>query len=186
MRASATPQGYSKPAIFFHWTIALLIATACLAMQVRGPKGTDARLMWNNVHYWAGTAVLALAVLRTLWRLWRGAPPELDTPRVLTFLARLVHTLLYVFIFAQPLLGMLMVNSTGRPVELPLPGLQIQLVGKDPLARKVLHDIHVNLGLSFYWVIGLHACAALGHHFLFGDSSLRRMFGVASTKRPNT
>jgi cytochrome b561 len=181
MRPSVEPQGYSKPAIFFHWVIAVLVATAYVAMAVRGPKGTDARIMWNNIHYCAGTLVLALAVLRTLWRLWHGAPPELDAPRVLTFMARLAHLALYAFIVVQPLMGILMVNSTGHPVVVPGLGLHIQLVGADPLARKVIHDVHVATGLAFYWVIGLHALAAIGHHFVFKDGTLRRMFGTTGS-----
>jgi cytochrome b561 len=99
----ATAERYSKPAIFFHWAIFLLVALAYLAIEIRGPKGSDSRALWNTVHYCAGTAVLALAVLRLLWRLWRGAPHEIDSNRVLTFLSRVVHLALYLFIFVQPL-----------------------------------------------------------------------------------
>jgi cytochrome b561 len=180
---SVKPQGYSNPAIFFHWAIAVLVATACVAMQVRGPKGTDARIMWNNIHYGAGTLVLVLAVFRTLWRSWQGAPAEIDAPRVLTFLARLTHFALYAFIFMQPLLGVLMLNSAGYPAVLPGLGFSVRLVGADPLARKAIHDVHVALGLGFYWVIGLHACAALVHHFIFKDNTLRRMLGVTDGNR---
>jgi cytochrome b561 len=183
MHPAAVSQGYSKPAIFLHWMIAALVALAYVAMLVRGPKGTDARVMWNTVHYCAGALVLTLAVFRVLWRLWHGAPPEIETVRTLTFLARLAHLALYVFIFVQPLLGLLMLNSSGFPLVLPGIGLQVQLVGKDPLARKVIHDIHILIGNAFYWIIGLHALAALGHHLLFKDDTLRRMIGRAGTKR---
>jgi cytochrome b561 len=183
VRPSVEPQGYSYPSIFFHWAIAILVALAYLAMEVRGPKGSDIRILWNNIHYWAGTLVLALAVLRVLWRLWHGVPPEIDEARVLTFLARLVHLMLYTFIFVQPLLGILMVNSTGHPVTVPGLGLNIQLVGADPLARKVIHDTHILLGHAFYWVIGLHALAAIGHHFVLKDTTLRRMLGTLKAGR---
>jgi cytochrome b561 len=184
VRPSTEPQGYSYPAIFFHWAIAILVALAYVAMEVRGPKGTDGRVMWNNIHYWAGTLVLTLSLLRVLWRLWQGAPAEIEDARVLTFLARLAHLMLYVFIFVQPLLGILMVNSTGHPVILPGIGVNIQLVGADPLARKVIHDTHVLLGHAFYWVIGLHALAAIGHHLIFKDATLRRMLGTLKADRP--
>jgi cytochrome b561 len=43
------------------------------------------------------------------------APLGFDTNRLLAFLARAAHLALYLFIFAQPLLGMLMVNTGGIP-----------------------------------------------------------------------
>jgi cytochrome b561 len=69
MHARTVQDRYSKPAIFFHWAIFLLVALAYLAIEIRGPKGSDSRLLWTAVHFWAGTLVLTLAVFRLLWRL---------------------------------------------------------------------------------------------------------------------
>ena len=158
-----------------HWAIVLLIALAYLAIEIRGPKGSDSRVFWTSVHLWAGTLVLTLAILRLLWRLWRPAPPDVNTNPLLAFLARLVHLALYVFIFAQPLLGMLMVNTGGHPVTLAGLNLNITLVGADPAARGALKTLHVLLGNAFYWVIGVHALAAIGHQVIFRDRTLQRM-----------
>lgn len=171
----ASSERYTKPAIFFHWGIFLLVALACLAIEVRGPKGTDSRVFWSNVHFWAGSLVLALSVLRLLWRLWQGAPADIDSNALLSFLSRIVHLALYLFIFVQPLLGILMINTGGHPVTLAGANLQITLVGPDPVARKFFHDAHELIGNLFYWVIGLHALAAIGHHLVLRDNTLRRM-----------
>jgi cytochrome b561 len=175
MSAYQTQERYSKPAIFFHWAIFLLLAIAYFAIEIRGPKGSDSRIMWTAVHMWAGTLVLSLATLRLLWRLWRGAPAEVEANALLTFLARLVHLALYLFIFAQPLLGILMVNTGGHPVTLAGTDWQIVLVGADTGARHALHAAHVWLGNAFYWVIGVHALAAIGHQLIFRDRTLQRM-----------
>jgi len=172
---STTFERYSKPAIAFHWIIVVLVALAYLAIEVRGPKGSDSRVFWTSVHFLAGSLVLALAALRLLWRLWRGAPAEIGSNRVLAFLARAAHLALYVFIFAQPLLGILTVNTGGHPVTLAGLGLQIQLVDADKTASHALKEIHEFLGNLFYWVIGLHAAAAIAHHAVFRDNTLRRM-----------
>ncbi|MEJ0002719.1 MAG: cytochrome b [Pararobbsia sp.] len=182
MRPSADQQSYSRPAIFFHWIIAVLIALAYFAIEIRGPKGSDSRAFWNSVHYWAGSLVLTLSVLRVLWRLWQGAPPELEEARALTFLARLVHLMLYVFPIAQPLLGILTVNTDGRAFTLAGTALNIVLVAPDPVAHKLIHSTHIFLGNAFYWVIGLHALAAIGHHLVFKDNTLRRMLGTSRAK----
>jgi cytochrome b561 len=178
MHPTIADQRYSRPAIFFHWAIAILIGLGYLAIEIRGPKGSDSRIFWSNIHYWAGTLVLTLAFLRVLWRLWRGAPAEIKDAPVMMFLARLVHLALYVFTFVQPLLGILMVNTGGHPVVLAGVGLNIQLVGADPVARKFIHGAHVLIGNAFYWIIGAHALAAIGHHFIFKDQTLRRMLGL--------
>jgi cytochrome b561 len=172
---SAAADRYSKPAIFFHWTVFLLVVLAYLAIEVRGPKGTESRVFWSNVHFWAGSLVLVLSVPRLFWRLWRGAPAEIDSNRVFAFLSRLVHLLLYLFIFVQPLLGILTINTGGRPVTLAGIDLQIVLVGADPLARQVIKDAHELIGNAFYWVIGLHTLAAIAHHMLLRDNTLRRI-----------
>ncbi|MFM0245922.1 cytochrome b561 [Burkholderia sp. GAS332] len=166
---------YTTPAIFFHWAIFLLVALAYLAIEIRGPKGSDSRAFWSSVHFWAGTLVLGLAVLRLLWRLWAGAPAEIEGNRLLTFLARAAHLALYVFIFAQPLLGILMINTGGHPVTLAWLNLNYTLVGADPVARPLLKTAHEWLGNAFYWVIGLHALAAIAHHVVLKDRTLRRM-----------
>jgi cytochrome b561 len=166
---------YSQPAIFLHWAVFLLVALAYLAIEIRGPKGSESRIFWTSVHLWAGTLVLALAVIRLVWRLWAGTPAELEGNRLLAFLARAAHLALYMFIFAQPLLGMLMVNTGGHPVTLAWLNLNFTLVGADPIARPLIKSAHVWIGNAFYWVIGLHALAAIGHHVLFNDRTLRRM-----------
>ncbi|NPT62200.1 cytochrome b [Paraburkholderia elongata] len=166
---------YTTPAIFFHWAIFLLIALAYLAIEIRGPKGSDSRAFWSSVHFWAGTLVLGLAVLRLLWRLWAGAPAEIEGNRLLAFLARGAHLALYVFILAQPLLRILMINTGGHPVTLAWINFNYTLVGANPIARPVLKTAHEWLGNAFYWVIGLHALAAIAHHVVFLDRTLRRM-----------
>jgi cytochrome b561 len=175
MLSTARAERYTLPAIFFHWAIFILIALAYLAIEVRGPKGTDSRIFWSNVHFWAGTLVLILAVARLGWRLWKGSPAELDANRLLAFSARLVHFALYLFIFIQPLLGILLINAAGRPVMLAGLNFGITLIGADPIARPALKEAHELIGNLFYWVIGIHALAAIVHHAVFKDNTLRRM-----------
>lgn len=166
---------YSKPAIILHWAIFLLVALAYVAIEVRGPKGSDSRAFWNAIHFWAGSLVLTLAFLRLFWRLWKGVPSEVESMRIQVFLARITHLALYLFIFFQPLLGILMVNTGGNPVPLAGIGVGIRLVDADPIARPLLKEAHELIGNLFYWVIGLHALAAIGHHVLLRDRTLRRM-----------
>jgi cytochrome b561 len=177
MHPAGTPplERYSRPAIFFHWAIVVLIALGYLAIEIRGPKGSESRAFWSSIHFTCGVLVLSLAVLRVIWRLWRGAPAEASDVRVLTFMARLVHLMLYVFIFLQPILGILTINTGGHPVVLAGLGWHIQVVGADQPAQHVIEKTHKFLGNLFYWIIGLHALAAIGHQVVLKDGTLRRM-----------
>jgi cytochrome b561 len=177
-RASLS-SSWSRPAIFFHWATAIAIAIGLFAIEIRGPKGSDSRVFWNAVHIWAGTTVLSLSVLRVLWSLWHGTPQELPHSRVQLFLARLVHLALYLLIFVQPLLGIAMVNTSGSAVQLAGTGVQLRFFAKDPVAHQFLHDAHFLIGNAAFWLIGLHAFAAIVHHVVFKDATLVRMVKVS-------
>ncbi|MET3821376.1 MULTISPECIES: cytochrome b [Burkholderia] len=166
---------YSSPAIFFHWIIFLLVALAYLAIEVRGPKGSDSRAFWMNVHLLAGTSVLVLSVLRVLWRVVSRVPEPIVQAPLLKWLSKLAHVALYLFIIAQPLLGIMMINMGGKPVSLDWIGVSFTLFGPDKALRPTIKAVHELLGNAFYFVIGLHALAALYHHFIRRDDVLRRM-----------
>ncbi|BAX62353.1 cytochrome b [Burkholderia stabilis] len=166
---------YSSPAIFFHWAIFLLVALAYLAIEIRGPKGSDSRVFWMNVHLTAGTFVLVLSVLRVLWRVVSRVPEAIPQAALLRWLSTLSHVALYVFIIAQPLLGIMMINLGGKPVSLDWLGVSFTLFGPDKALRPTIKAAHELIGNAFYFVIGLHALAALYHHFIRRDDVLRRM-----------
>ncbi|WP_420995058.1 cytochrome b [Cupriavidus sp. 30B13] len=165
---------YPKSTVFFHWTIAALVLLAYFSINLRGPRGSAAQVFWSGIHFWAGTLVLLLSVLRFGWR----APARartVETSRLLRGLASLVHVLLYVFTLVQPVLGILNLNLGGHPVHLSGIGVSFRLVGANAALRPLVHGLHIYLGIAFYAVIGLHAAAALWHHFARGDDTLRRM-----------
>jgi cytochrome b561 len=66
-------------------------------------------------------------------------------------------------------------SAVGRQVVylnlIPLPNL----VARNPPLGAVFKDIHDNGGTLLAVIIGLHALAALKHHFIDHDDTLRRM-----------
>ena len=174
-----TARRYDCPAIFFHWTVFLLIAVAYAAIELKGfaGKGTPARSLAMAAHEWAGALVLVLAVPRLLWRLVRGAPSAESGPRWMQRAGDAMHWVLYAFILAQPILGLLALNAGGHGLVLPTLGIEIPaLVGPDQALKNQVKEIHETLGTAFYLVIGLHAIAALFHHYMLVDNTLRRMW----------
>ena len=171
-------QRYSRAARWFHWTAFAAVALAYLFVNLRGyfPRGSDAGRSAMQAHYLFGLVVLALVLPRLLHRFGNPPPPVVPAlARWESALSRLTHGALYAFPMLQPLLGLLPAWARG-PVQLPYVGLQLP----SPMAPN--HDLHESLGHLhgtigevFYYVIGVHIAAALWHHFLRGDNTLRRM-----------
>jgi cytochrome b561 len=168
---------YDCLAIFLHWAIFLLVAVAYAAIELKGvaAKGTPARALAMTVHEWAGALVVVLAVPRLLWRLVRGAPAVEPGPRWMQRAGDAMHWVLYLFIVAQPILGIVTLNAGGHLLEwggLTMPAM----VAPDAYLKGIAKDLHESIGTAFYTVIGLHAMAALFHHYMLGDNTLRRMW----------
>lgn len=171
----ASPERYSRGAIILHWLTALLVAAAYFAIEFRGPKGSAERPFWTGMHEWAGLLVFSLACLRVVWRTRHEPPEDLNESLILAILARLAHLALYAFILAQPLLGALTLNFNGHPVNLIGLEWHFSIAAPNPTWRPFVKEAHQLIGKLFYFVIGLHALAALWHHYIKGDATLRRM-----------
>ena len=75
---------------------------------------------------------------------------------------------------ALPLLGWMLLSAEQKPI--PFFGLSLPpLVAPDKALAERIEDVHVALATIGYWLVGVHAVAALVHHYLFRDGTLRRM-----------
>jgi cytochrome b561 len=166
---------YDGLSIAFHWLTVALVCLAYLTIELRGPSGTALRQFWTSVHIGAGLCVLAVTVARLFWRSRRGTPTAQGGPRMVRRLAIVAHAALYAFLLAQPILGVSMLNSAGHPVVIPGSPWSVQVVPVSPLLHAITKQAHELIGNGFYFVIGLHALAALWHHFVVRDNTLRRM-----------
>lgn len=166
---------YDRLSIAFHWLTAALVGLAYLAIEIRGPSGSASRALWTPVHIGAGLGILVLTVSRLAWCAYRRAPAAANESPLLRRLAFAAHAALYAFLVAQPVLGILMLNTAGHPVAIPGLPWSIQVAPAWPLLHRITKTAHELIGNGFYFVIGLHALAALWHHFIVGDDTLRRM-----------
>jgi cytochrome b561 len=167
---------YTRPAVLLHWLMALgLIAALVAGTYIAGlPMGLQ-RLKMINWHKWLGVTLLALALLRLVWRAGHRPPPEPPMPRWQALAAQAVHGLLYALMLLVPLLGWAYSNAAGFPVVwfgvLPLP----DFVGKSPEWAELLKPAHRLAAWSLAALILAHVAAALKHHFIDRDGLLRRM-----------
>jgi cytochrome b561 len=162
-----------------HWLIAILVALAYLFIEQRGlfARGSAARAAMMQSHFWTGLTVLALAAWRIALR-WRSGPPPImpPPPAWQSWLSRVLHLSLYAFLVVMPLLGLAAAWSDGRALYLPFTGIALPaLLPENEALAGQLEELHGSIGEFFYWVIGLHVLAAIYHHWIRRDDTLRRM-----------
>ncbi|MBL6751517.1 MAG: cytochrome b [Nevskia sp.] len=167
---------YTRTAMALHWIVAGLIACGfVLGLIFADLPFSPQKLKLASYHKWIGMTVLLLAALRGIWRLTHAAPPLAPMPAWQAALARATHLLLYGLMLAVPMLGWLMTSAQGVPVVylgvLKLP----DLIGKDKLLGSFLAELHGGYAWLLFYVFLLHAAAALKHHFVDRDDTLRRM-----------
>ena len=162
-----------------HWLMAILIALGYLAIEQRGlfARGTPACFAVVQSHYWIGLSIFVLAGCRIVQRRRFGAPaitPAL--PRLQAIVSKSTHLALYAFFIVMPILGISAAWLDGKSVFIPFTQVAIPplLAESEPWAHTI-EDLHGQIGEIFYWVIGLHIAAALYHHFVRRDDTLRRM-----------
>ena len=169
--------GYAAPMVFMHWLMLILIAAGYALMELKSlaPRGSDLRLNMSNLHYLLGLSVLGLVWLRLALRMAGTVPPIEPAPVAWeSALAKAIHGFFYAFMVVLPLLGWLALSAKGRPVHLFVFDLPF-LIGPDEAWARRLKEIHETVANVGYVAIGLHAAAALLHHYVKRDNTLRRM-----------
>jgi cytochrome b561 len=175
------PNHWGSVAKFFHWTIVVLILAqgAIGLIMVELPKRPNVIPVFS-FHKSLGLTILALAVLRLIWRLFDPRPREPESmPRWQALGARAGHAVLYLLIFLVPLSGWWFDSVASlRPlywwglIRVP------PLGGPDP-AIPGLKDIAAERHEFLFWaliaVAAGHAAMALIHHFHNRDGVLKRM-----------
>jgi cytochrome b561 len=168
---------YGSARITLHWLMALLMVAVYALIELREfyPKGSDPRELMKTLHFMLGLGVLFLAVLRIFVATQSPKPPI--TPALSAWqriLAAITHGLLYLLMLGLPLLGWLLLSAAGKPI--PFFGIELPpLIGQDKALAKTLKEVHQLAGQAGYFLIGLHTAAALFHHYVVKDDTLRRM-----------
>lgn len=178
MQLADSRQRYGTLSIAMHWVMAVLLAAVYVLVNLREsyPRGNPLRGELMTWHTMLGLSVLVLVAARIVIRLMGpGAPPILpELKRWQAMLSRATHLALYAFMVSMPVLGWLVVGAEGK--DIPFFGLQLPpLTDIDkPFAHSV-EDIHKAIGTIGYFLVGLHAAAALFHHYAVRDNTLARM-----------
>jgi len=160
-----------------HWATLVLIAAVFAAAWTAhsGLAGEWSRPVMQ-LHRSLGLAVLALTAGRLAWRSGARIPPLPSAlPRWQKLAARGTEGLLYALLILQPLLGLLQTSARGQPVDLFFLFRLPPAIGPDRALARQLHDAHALCAEALLVLIGLHAAAALSHHFIRRDRVLVAM-----------
>ena len=183
--APAPSHRYSPFTQCLHWLTAILVLVAF----VYGPGGSEQRVYLpardfeRHLHETLGLAVLALTLLRVLWRLVEASPPPLPMDRRMVVASKAVQGLLYLLLLLVPLSAVAGAWLEGHAIVL-LGGVSMA----PPLAESHalgawIAEAHGWLGDTILWLAGAHAAAAIYHQAVLKDGVLATMLPAAWAAR---
>lgn len=173
---------YNNVSVALHWLIAALLLAQIYVGWTFGDmeRGPD-RALWFDWHKALGFTILALSILRLVWRLMNPPPPfPAAMPAWERTLARINHTLFYVVLLGLPLTGWAYVSTgsgaaeTGAMSSFGITNWPI-IPGLPRGAHDGFEEAHEILVTITYALIVLHVGAALKHQFIDKRRGLNRM-----------
>jgi cytochrome b561 len=168
---------YSGTAKTLHWLVLLLLIVQFAVAWTMPHIGRNTPVTTLiSLHFTIGVVILAVAIVRLLWRATHGEPAPLDgIPPWQMVSARVMHWLLYLLLFVVPVLGWLNASYRGMPIVMF--GLELpKLLATRAPGWGWTGDVHVLVAeYGMLTLVGLHVAAALYHYFVRRDGVLQRM-----------
>ena len=177
MSVFGTRVRYGVVAQLLHWATAILVVVAF----TYGPGGSEERVYSaardfdRQLHETLGLTVLAVVAVRLAWRAFDATPDDEPAPPWMRTVSKIVQATLYALLLLVPFTAIAGAWLEGHPLTL-LGNIRIEPpLGKAHSVGSAIASIHTWLGDAILWVAGLHAAAALYHHFVLRDGVLRAM-----------
>jgi cytochrome b561 len=177
MTSSKLPVRYGAVAQSLHWLTAVLVLLAYVTAEGGGESRVYSaqRASSLTLHETLGLLVLVVLVLRLLWRAVDRAPEEVPMPGWMILASRLTHGLLYVLLFLVPATAIVGAWYEGHPITEVWVGDIGPYLATSPDFGRTVTELHQLLGDVIMYLAGLHAVAALYHHFFLRDRVLTSM-----------
>ena len=186
MQVMNSERRWGWPTRIIHWvTAGILLWTLGLGIYMTNFVADPLdQFALTQTHKSWGFVIFALAVLRVIWLAISRRRPRLapDTPRWQRRAAHASHAILYVMIFLMPLSGWVM--SAAAPIQ-DLLNIDNKVfdwfILPDPWVpgvkwiEELAGAVHYWSGILLALVLVAHVGAALKHHFVDRDDTLRRM-----------
>lgn len=171
---------YGLVAIIFHWLSALII----IGLFALGFWMVDLNYYseWYRLgpHYHKSIGLLlALATIaRLIWKLNNTSPKPLSQSKIENSLASLAHVILYIGLIIIMVSGYFISTADGRGIDVfnwfTLPSLGELFDNQEDIAG----DIHKYGAYALIILAVFHMLAALKHHYISKDNTLKRMLTI--------
>ena len=169
---------YGLVARLLHWLVALLLLSLCgLGFYMTELSYYDANYKSSfDLHRSLGVLTASLIVLRMIWALLDQRPPlGANLKRIERRAAKAVHHIFYLLMGLLPIAGYLVSTADGRAVEVfglfSIPAWLPAASGREEWAG----DLHEGLAITLLILVLVHVGAALKHHFIDKDDTLKKM-----------
>lgn len=170
---------YNIVARLLHWGSALVI----IGMFAVGLWMVDLSYYseWYQVapnwHKSIGILLLAVTLFRLVWKIIKPTP-KIEGKRFEVMAAKAAHHTIYLLLMVLFASGYLISTSDGRGIEVfnwfTVPGAGELFANQSDIAGEVhFYTAWVLIGLA-----SVHGLAALKHHFVDKDNTLRKMIGA--------
>ena len=183
MPGKKTNQRFDLFSVMLHWSIAIftvaLFASGLWMVDLGYYDDWYYQAPWW--HKGIGVITASLVIIRWVWQNFRNAPAEIPTIRHgQRLMAKAAHLLMNLAIILLFITGYLIVTAKGDPLGVfdwfSIPSLIKDDTGWAECAGR----LHLWLGWFIIALASLHALAALKHHFIDKDATLKRMFAIPS------
>lgn len=166
---------YDPLTVAFHWVTALLVITLFALAESWGffPRGTRHNL--EALHISLGILLAAVLILRIVWRVSRGRRLPAVESQIPYWAAKGVHHLLYGLLIGQIVLGFLFRWAQGETFTFFGLFAVPSAFPPDTAFAGTIGEAHDLVGWAIILLAGLHAAAALFHHYRLRDNTLRRV-----------
>jgi cytochrome b561 len=178
MKLTNSFSGYGWISIALHWVIAVCI----IGLFALGLWMVDLSFYspWYHdapaIHKSLGVLLIGLMALRLVWRWGNPTPkPPANHSRFVTFAAHSAHALLYLLVFALGVSGYFISTAEGHGIDVfnwfTVPAYPLGIENQADIAG----EFHYWIAVTLIVLAGVHMLAALKHHFIDKDVTLKRM-----------
>jgi cytochrome b561 len=161
-----------------HWGMALLIIGMLTFGFFMDDFSKPLKPTIYMVHKSIGLLILALAILRLVWKVINKGMPDYheSLTRTQQKLVTAGHHTLYLLMFIMPMTGLLMSIAAKRyPTFFNLFTVNIPGVPQTKAFGGFMNESHKILAWVFIIMVTMHVGAALYHRFIKNDGVLERM-----------
>jgi cytochrome b561 len=166
---------YDGCTIYLHWMTALIVIFQFLSAEFWDyfPQPEHHLLVLSHMSF--GFALAVILTIRIAWRLSFGVKITEKNSGLLDRVAKALHLLLYVLLAAQVPLGFFTRWTDNQPLDVFGWLIASPLGHCSKVTSNLVDQIHDINAWVIMGMVGVHAIAALLHHFVWRDDVFRRM-----------